>query len=387
MKQTLLAFLRRPTTLVGMITALVFQVVFSLVWMTGYDGVTDRTEQLRIAIVNEDEELGAIVAENAVAQLPFTMTQLDSLDIAKQQLKDREIQMAIYLPSGWSQGIANIEEPMLIQYWVNESNPTMIKSVMSSVAAQFTANVNKLATANGVQSVIRSVNAEIPVEQAASIGVGLSERVKSDLHSMNPVQGMSNQMVPLMMVLASFVGAMTMGMNFEQSSAALRALEGKWRVFIIQALISLLTAVVISLVGTTLLTLLGGQMEQGFMAIWSFQTICVITFMCVSQMFLYLFGMAGMLFNILTLSLQLVSSGAMVPRELLSDFYVSLGNILPATYAVDGSMNLLFGGPGVGSEVMALVCIAMTACIVSTAAVALKKSRLVASHVTAMKQA
>ena len=65
-----------------------------------------------------------------------------------------------------------------------------------------------------------------------------------------------------------------------------------------------------------------------------------------------------MLFNIAMLSLQLVSSGAIVPRELLSNFYHSISNFFPATYAVNGLMNILFGGPGVGSEVGFLLVIA-----------------------------
>lgn len=71
---------------------------------------------------------------------------------------------------------------------------------------------------------------------------------------------------------------------------------------------------------------LGGHVEKGFMALWSFESLFLLTFAFVAQMFLTLFGNAGMLFNIAMLSLQLVSSGAIVPRELLSNFYHSLSN-------------------------------------------------------------
>ncbi|GIQ65925.1 hypothetical protein PACILC2_44930 [Paenibacillus cisolokensis] len=90
--------------------------------------------------------------------------------------------------------------------------------------------------------------------------------------------------------------------------------------------------------------MLGGQANSGFMALWGFLSLILMSFMFFAQLFLLLFGFAGMLFNITALSAQLVSSGAMVPRELLSGFYRHLGDWLPATYAVEGSMNLLFGG-------------------------------------------
>ncbi|WP_156807447.1 hypothetical protein [Effusibacillus pohliae] len=34
--------------------ALMFQVVFGVVWMTGYDGVSDNVKKLKIAVVNRD---------------------------------------------------------------------------------------------------------------------------------------------------------------------------------------------------------------------------------------------------------------------------------------------------------------------------------------------
>ncbi|MNZ99543.1 hypothetical protein D3C78_1188740 [compost metagenome] len=100
-------------------------------------------------------------------------------------------------------------------------------------------------------------------------------------------------------------------------------------------------------------------MEHGFFAFWMFQALFVVTFLFFSQMFLALFGMAGMLFNIAMLSLQLVTSGALVPRFLLNDFYRSFSEVLPATYAVDGLMSLQFGGSIEMACVFWLLCIGL----------------------------
>jgi hypothetical protein len=66
----------------------------------------------------------------------------------------------------------------------------------------------------------------------------------------------------------------------------------------------------------------------------------------------------------------------MVPRELLSDFYLDLGKIFPATYAVEGSMNILFGGPGIGGASMGLFIIMAAAALVGALAVGLRKDRM-----------
>lgn len=371
MKNALQAFMKRPTTWVGIITALMFQVIFSVIWMTGYNGVTDRVEQLRIAVVNEDQQMGQQISSSLIQNLPFDMTQVDRLEEAKQQLDERALQMVVYLPADFSQKAAAVDASASIQYFINESNPVLIKSMMSGAAAQITAEVNRQAVAAGVQNVLGGMN--MPAEQAAAAAQGLSVRVTSDIQSTNVVQGMNNQMVPMMLVLASYVGAMIMGMNLEQSALAVRVSVGRWGRFAARSIITIVAAVFVSLVGSSLLASLGGQMEQGFLQLWLFQMLFLLTFMFVSQLFLYLFGMAGMVLNIMVLSAQLVSSGAIVPRDLLSDFYINLGNALPATYAVEGTMNLLFGGPGIGAEALALSIIAVVAIAISALAVTLKR--------------
>lgn len=370
MKKALQTFMKRPTTWVGIITAIMFQVIFSVIWMTGYDGVTDRVDQLRIAVVNEDQQMGQQISKQLVEKLPFDMTEIASLADAKQQLDEREFQMVVVIPSDFSQNIASADNTAKLQYLINESNPALIKSIMSGAAASITAEVNGQAVSAGVQNVLSSMN--VPAEQATAAAQGLSERVTADIQSTNVVKGMNNQMVPMMMVLASFVGAMIMGMNFEQSSMMISGTVGKWHRFGARSIVNVVAAVIVSLVGSSLLVSFGGQMEQGFLHLWLFQLLFLMTFIFVTQMFLYLFGMAGMLFNIMVLSAQLVTSGAIVPRELLSDFYLKLGSFLPATYAVDGNMNILFGGPSVSSDAWSLVVVIVIALAVSMLAVGLK---------------
>ncbi|WP_169087279.1 YhgE/Pip domain-containing protein [Paenibacillus sp. PL91] len=382
MKQALQAFMKRPTTWVGIITALMFQVIFSVIWMTGYNGVTDRVDQLRIAVVNEDQQMGQRISSGLIENLPFDMKKADSIDEAKKQLDERELQMVVVVPADFSQKAAAADGTASIQYFINESNPALIKSIMSGAAAQITAEVNRQAVTGGIQAVLG--NMSMPSEQAAAAAQGLSQRVTSDIQSTNAVKGMNNQMVPMMMVLASYVGAMIMGMNFEQSSMATSASVSRWRRFAARSSINVAAAVLVSLVGSTLLASFGGQMDQGFLHIWLFQLLFLLTFIFVSQMFLYLFGMAGMLFNIILLSAQLVTSGAIVPRELLSDFYIKLGDLLPATYAVDGTMNILFGGPAATPDAMKLIVIAIVAFAVSVLAVAVKRQAVLQQQPSAV---
>ncbi len=372
MKQALQAFMKRPTTLIGIGTALLFQLIFSVVWMTGYDGITDRTDQLRIGVVNEDQQLGAMVAASLAEQLPVQVKAVGELAAAERMLDERELHMVVHIPADFSARAQSADQTAAIRYTINESNASLIKSMMSGIAGQITATVNKQAIAGGAAQMLAGL--ELPERQAEQMAGALSERVASTFTYTNPVQGVNNQMVPMMMVLASYVGAMIMGMNLEQSNMAAATKTGRWQRFGARVAINLVSSVIVSLVGTSLVMALGGQAENGFLAMWGFQALFILTFMFVSQLFLIVFGMAGMLFNIMLLSAQLVSSGAMMPRELLSDFYNGLSWFFPATYAVEGSMNLLFGGPGVGDAVVGLLLVLAAAIALAVVATAARRS-------------
>jgi len=373
LKSAFQSFFKRPTTWVGLITALMFQVIFSVIWMTGYNGVSDNTNKLKIAVVNEDQQLGAQVAAGLLQSLPFDVVQADSLDQARGELNERKLHMIVYIPGDFSARAVDGQSTAAIQYLINESNPALTKSIMNGVAAQITGNVNSMAVTNGIQGMLAGQPVNMPAEQAAAAASALSQRVVADIQLENRVQGMNNQMVPMMLVLASYVGAMIMGMNMEQSAMAVSGTVGRWQRFAVRSSINVVAALLVALVGASLIVAFGGQIENGFMSLWLFQSPFLLTFMFVAQAFLYLFGMAGMLFNIIMLSLQLVSSGAMVPRELLSDFYIRLGELLPATYAVEGLMNILFGGPSIGADAGKLAIIVVAAIAVSVLAVSLKR--------------
>lgn len=372
---TIKAFFQKPLTKVGIITALMFQVIFSVIWMTGYNGVTDtaRMKELQVGIVSLDNQMGPIIAEQLTKSLPVTTVTLDSQDQALKQLNDRKLQMVVTIPEDFSQSAAAKDGSAKLIYSINESNPQMIKNVMSSIAVQITETINKQAIMQGVEAVL--TEAKLPTDQVQGLSTALSERVTSEFTYMNKVDGQNNQMVPMMLVLASYVGAMLLGMNLETSSRMLAANYSRWQRFGARAIINIVAAVFVSLVGSALLMALGGQAEHGFMAVWGFQALFVLAFMFTSQLFVLLLGPGGMVFNIIMLSAQLVSSGAMMPRELLPDFYQNISVVFPATYAVEGMMDLLFGGPKVGGAVMGLVAIIVVTFVLGVAAVAIRKEK------------
>lgn len=372
MLNALKAFWKRPTTIVGIVTAVMFQIIFAVVWMTAYDGVTaaDRLKQLEVGIVASDPA-GRELAGKLAKELPVSARFLESGAEAEKLLNERKIQMVMTIPRNLRDALMDPQRTAVIRYSINESNPALTASLMSSIAAQTTAAANNVAVAQGLKAAF--VQGKLPTVEAAPP----SKRIVSEFANKNVVQGMNNQMAPMMLLLASYVGTMIMSMNIAQSSVALAvAGTGRWQLFAARNALNAAAAILVSLIGSALFMLLGGKAVQGFLMMWGFQFLFVLSFSLLSQLFLILFGMAGMLMNILLLSIQLVTSGAMLPRELLSAFYHRLGAALPASHAVEGTMDILFGGSGAGFASLSLLFFILLSAGLSAIVIALRKGRM-----------
>ncbi|EJS63306.1 MULTISPECIES: hypothetical protein [Bacillus] len=110
-------------------------------------------------------------------------------------------------------------------------------------------------------------------------------------------------------------------------------------------------------------------------------TIVFFAFLSLTQMFITVFGNAGMIFNIISLSLQLVSSGVIVPHEMLSKTYQTIGELFPATYAANGYYTIIFGGVSLGENIISLLVIILVTQLVAVITVSIKEIVKRRSHV------
>ncbi|PEM60011.1 hypothetical protein CN611_00725 [Bacillus wiedmannii] len=109
--------------------------------------------------------------------------------------------------------------------------------------------------------------------------------------------------------------------------------------------------------------------------------IVFFAFLSLTQMFITVFGNAGMIFNIISLSLQLVSSGVIVPHEMLSKTYETIGELFPATYAANGYYTIIFGGVSLEKNIISLLVIILVTQLVAVITVSIKGIVKRRSHV------
>jgi len=356
--QTSLLFLKNGATIVGLITAVLFQVFFNIIWLSGYDQVNERMTELAVTIVNEDGVAAEPVAESLAVGLNFEIKPSESMQEARQMLTDREVYMIIEIPSGFMQQAEDLSKPMTVKYVMNESNVATVKSVMQNVAAQVTATLNREVQENGIRGVLNQSG--MTADQADALALGLSSRVEAEVERLNPVDNFAFSMVPMLIVTATFTGAMLLGMNLQKVSGELSGRAGKWERFWARNIVNLGAAVIVSLVGSGMMHVMGVSSAEGWLMLWLFQLLVTISFILMAQLSLLLLGNAGAWLNSALLPLLMLSSGSTIPRDVMSEFYQGIGHYLPATYAVEGMTNLVLGGNGIGRDALFLGVIGVT---------------------------
>lgn len=351
---TLKQFLKRPGTYVGMLVALSFQLIFFCVWLTAYDGVNERVDQMRIAIVNEDVNIGNKIAEGLQRNLPFQVKAERSVEKANKEMNDHVYDMIIEIPASFSKDINETGKSNL-NFHINQANAMMAKQMMEGAAKQIRDNVNKEVASYKKQAIVGKLQAVGP--ENVEVIKGLTEdSIDFTIHKVNDTKGFSVNMVPLMIVLASFVGAMIMSM--ELSKVAIEV-KGSWSNFLSRQIINGTVSILLACITIGLMKGFQIEMHETVGSIWVFQAIVFFAFLSLTQMFLTVFGNAGMIFNIISLSLQLVSSGVIVPHEMLSKTYQIIGELFPATYAANGYYTIVFGGVSLERNIISLLVIVL----------------------------
>ncbi|MGM8216725.1 YhgE/Pip domain-containing protein [Bacillaceae bacterium W0354] len=341
-------------TYMGMAAALMFQVIFFSVWLTAYNGVEERTDQLSIGVVNEDVQTD--VLKQLERNLPFDVKKFNTVDEGMEEIERRKIEMLIHLPANFSSSIQEGSQAT-INYWINEATATSNKSMMEQVAQQMTSELNNKVISKKIQvgadkfiqqlnnlQLEQSINEAIKTTAFMIISAIQPESVESNINRLNAVDTFSANLVPLMVIIASFAGAMVMIMQIQEASELIKKKVPSWSLFLGRQYINIAVSLILPIITFLLLVLFNVDIQVSFITFYLFQSIMYFSFLTFAQVFVYLFGNYGMVFNILALSLQLVTSGVLVSRKLLSNGYYTLAQFLPATYGADSYYSIIFGG-------------------------------------------
>lgn len=350
------ALLRVRETYIGIVATIAFQLIFFTIWMTAYDGVNERAEQLSIGLVVEDSAMGQQVAQNIKGSIPFSMEDYPSMKKAESALNERQINMIMQIPANFTNQIQAGKEAEII-YAINQANASVAKNMMEGVAKQLTEEINQALypmQQNQAVEVFAQQFAQLPFEQQTAQQITTSVKttvmnvkdhpVDGTIIKTNNVKGFAANFVPLMVIISSFVGAMVMIMQHQQAAQLVQESLSKWQLFLARQLLNVGVAFTLPFITIGLMHLFNIASQESLLSIYFFQSVMYLAFLSLAQVFVIAFGNMGMVFNICALSLQLVTSGVLVPKTMLSEGYKQVAAMLPATYGADGYYTIIFGG-------------------------------------------
>ncbi|UDK96520.1 ABC transporter permease [Lysinibacillus sphaericus] len=390
MTKGLQALFKIRETYIGIVATIAFQLIFFSIWMTAYDGINDRTDNLTIGYISEDAAFGQEVIDGLKKSLPFASKDFTSIDRAEKDLENRYIHMIIHIPAEFTAQLKAGKEANII-YFINQANASLAKTMMEGVAKQTTNEVNHRLYPVQQGEIVKAFSqqfSQLPMEQNTALLVqdtvtttimGVKDRiVESTIIKTNDAKGFAANFVPLMVIISSFVGAMVMIMQHQQAAQMVQDSVSKWSLFFARQLLNFAVAFILPLLTIGLMQLFAISSDESLFTIYFFQAFMFWAFLCLAQVFVILFGNLGMIFNICALSLQLVTSGVLVPNAMLSDFYHRVASLLPATYGADGYYTIIFGGntESLISNSSALGMIIVVTLAIAIIAVALKKPKV-----------
>ncbi|MBB6443953.1 YhgE/Pip domain-containing protein [Bacillus benzoevorans] len=390
------SLLKFQETKIGLVTAFAFLLIFFCIWMTAYNGITDRADNLKIGFVNEDGSLGLKIKETLVQKVPFDMQTYSSLQDAKQEMNERNLDMVILIPKDFSQSIQTNEEAK-IEYFINQANASMAKQIMDNAAQNITKTVNENIYSYKQQVMLQNGSGQltslVPSQELTQVvSQNITQivqslnvnTVQSSVQKTNNAEGFAVTMVPMMMILASFVGSMIMSMNINIAAMKLKNTHGRWSIFSARLLLNLGASLLLSLLTILLMLVFNIEWKTSMLQTWIFQTFVFFSFISLTQMFVIVFGTGGMVFNIIFLSIQLVTSGVMVPKVMLPEFYQTISASLPATYAANGYYTVIFGGKELSGDMNLLLIISGITLLIAAVRLIFQKKAAQKSKVEAV---
>lgn len=348
-------------TYLGIAVAILFQMIFFIVWLTAYDGVYDRVDQVEVGMVVEDDQIGATIEELIVDTDALNILTYDTLEKAEKALEQQDLAMIIHMEDDFTEQLI-AEQRSEIDYYIDQANPTLLRQLMEGIAQEVTDEIN--------QEIFSHVNQEVMPEQVLSqmdmpeeaeqmaheFVVTLTENmtqhpVEGNVIKLHDREGFAVSMVPLMIVLASFIGAMLISQHLQFAEEKIVGKASVMYSFLVRQIINVIAAVIIASLTIGLLSIFQIDIDKSLFSLWGFQTLLFFSFLTLSQVFVLLLGNIGMIFNIVLVAMQLATSGALVPRTLLSETYQRIGDFLPATYGANGYFNYIYGGEAINQDI------------------------------------
>ena len=317
-------------TKVGLVFAIVVPLLFLVVWMTGYEGTTERLDQLNVGVVGEVNDPFV----TSLKEAPFTVQAVPTEAKGLEALDANEVDLVLQ----------------------KDDTTRQLTAHVSQTNAEFANAILERAT----ETIGKQLNGEPTFTTSV-----VTEHAVSDF---------ALSMLPLILGFVIYIATMTMGIQFNLVSTILSKRHSIWSLFWSRQLLHGIVLLVVPLLLVSVAHVLT-DITTPFIKLWAFELLVVATCIAVTQMNFAIFGPIAPLVNVALIPFQLMTAGNIVPAKMLAPFYQSLGTFLPVPNAVAGFSRLLFMNGSIGTQVLHLSLLCFGSFIITCLVVSWREQR------------
>lgn len=336
------------------------------IFLPGYTAIPGNIDKLPIAIINDDAgAFGESIAENLVEQLPFKKIETEiSNKVALKDLEDNKLALVIHIPKTFSADLKNSDVTSSIEFTLNEAGATVVASSMNQVVSQINAQLSAQFSEQTAESILMNFN--VPEKQAKEMADTIENSYVGNVVTINDIpDGMHNNMLPMFLTMALYVGAMIAAMQLVGAFKANRGKASKTRLFIYVQVTAIIVGVIAGLVSAIIALGINDLSGDLFMKVWGQQILNYWVCFNFTATFVFLIGDAGMVLNIPVLLLQTLANGAVMPREMMYAPYEWASHISPMYYSVQAYFASLFGSTSVSPYLLGLALVGLVAMVIN----------------------
>ncbi|MGE7094441.1 YhgE/Pip domain-containing protein [Lysinibacillus sp. NPDC048646] len=347
-----------------------YAVAMLLIFLLGYTALPGNMDELKIALVNDDKgEAGTQIADQLAESLPFEITTNISNKKALDKLGDNKYSLVIHIPENFSEN-AQSGKSAQIDFTVNEASATMVSSSMKSVVTEINNQLSASFSTQTAKGVLLNMN--VPEEQADAIATQIEQAYVGNYVIMNDVpDGMQNNMLPMFLTMACYVGAMIAAMQLVQAFNQSKGKTSRAKLFGYVQLSALIIAIVSSIFAVGIAFLIADLDTDAIFKVYGQQVLLYMVAFNFCAIFTFLIGEAGMILNIPVLLSQTIANGATMPRDMMYSYFDVVSYITPMYHSVQSYFAVMFGSTEQAPFLWGLVLVGVVAVLINALIVTL----------------
>lgn len=336
------------------------------IFLVGYTAIPGNIDRLPIAIINDDAgDFGKTIEESLMEQLPFKDIDTDiSNEDALEKLSDTDLALVIHIPATFSEDLQSGKVASKIDFTYNEATAT----ASSSSVAQIAATINNQLNANFAEQTAAGMfeGLQVPKEQAAEMAKQIEASYEGNITVMNDIaDGMHNNMLPMFLTMALYVGAMIAGMQLVGSFRLNRGKASKTRLFTYMQMTAIIIGIVAGVISTAIAIGITEIDKDMFFQIWGQQILVYWVCFNFTAITVFLLGEGGMILNIPILLAQTIANGATIAYAMMYAPFQWLAHITPMYYSVQASYAGLYGSNDMFPYILGLFAVGIVSMLIN----------------------